>query len=256
MDWKKTKNILIVALLIMNIFLIYNIYFKEDIQRHNFVDFSAVRNLLLERKIDISNVEQMEYTQMQKYSIKKNKYDPVTLSELESNYFVLSDRDDVLNIYFNLTDYEGENYSEILEKLKSIIKIDDTNSKLIYNYEANGKTFFLYNQRYNDAIIDDGFLRVEYLPEMYILFEYQWLDIVDSGEKFDGDIYPIEKSILSLLEELSDIKDMVKIVDFQIVYHVEEKDNLIIDNIVMSEPLPYWRAITNDGRNIYFNGLR
>ena len=91
---------------------------------------------------------------------------------------------------------------------------------------------------------------------MYIRFEYQWLDIVDSGEKFDGGIYPIEKSILSLLEELSDIKDMVKIVDFQIVYHVEEKDNLIIDNIVMSEPLPYWRAITNDGRNIYFNGLR
>ena len=82
----------------------------------------------------------------------------MTLSELESNYFILSDRDDVLNIYFNLTDYEGENYSEILEKLKSIIKIDDTNSKLIYNYEANGKTFFLYNQRYNDDILDDGFL--------------------------------------------------------------------------------------------------
>ena len=158
MDWKKTKNILIVALLIMNTFLIYNIYFKEDIQRHNFVDFSAVRNLLLERKIDISDVGQVEYTQMQKYSIKKNKYDSVTLSELESNYFILSDRDDVLNIYFNLTDYEGENYSEILEKLKSIIKIDDTNSKLIYNYEANGKTFFLYNQRYNDDILDDGFL--------------------------------------------------------------------------------------------------
>lgn len=256
MDWKKTKNILITALLIMNIFLIYNIYFKEDIQQHKRVDFFAVKELLLERKIDISAIEQVDYTQMPIYSVKKNKYNLVTLSGLESNGFTLSDRNDVLNIYYNLSDFEGENFDDVVEKVKSIVEVDDTNSKLIYSYEANGKTFVLYNQCFNDDVFDDGFLKIEYLPELYVLFEYQWLDIVDDGEIFDGDIYPIEKSILSLLEEFGDTEDMVKIIDFQIVYHVEEKENLVIDNIVMSETFPFWRAITNDNRNIYFNGLR
>ncbi|MEA3423958.1 MAG: hypothetical protein U9Q80_09220 [Bacillota bacterium] len=256
MDWKKTKNILIAALLIMNIFLIYNIYFKEDIQQHNRVDFFAVKELLLERKIDISAIEQVDYTQMPIYSVKKNKYNLVTLSGLESNGFVLSDRNDVLNIYYNLSDFVGEDLDEIIEKVKNIVEVDDTNSKLIYNYEANGKTFILYNQRYNDDVFDDGFLKIEYLPEMYVLFEYQWLNIVDNGEIFNGDVYPIEKSILSLLNEFEDTEDMVEIVDFQIVYNVEEKENLVIDNIVMSETFPFWRAVTKDNRNIYFNGLR
>ncbi|MCD6436405.1 MAG: hypothetical protein J7L15_08495, partial [Clostridiales bacterium] len=142
MDWKKTKNILIIALLIMNIFLIYNIYFKESMQKINPVDLSAVKDLLFERKIDISDVKHMDYSQMPIYSVKKEKYNLDTLSSLESSGYKLTDKNDVLSIYYDLISGDKKDFNNIVEEVKNILKIDDTNSKLIYKFKTDKKKIF------------------------------------------------------------------------------------------------------------------
>ncbi|MBN2260773.1 MAG: hypothetical protein JW702_09530 [Clostridiales bacterium] len=255
MDWKKTKNILIIALLIMNVFLVYNIYFKDNIDQE-IVDLTAVKKLLRERDIDISSISQQTYKEMPKFSVSKIEYKQSELTEIEELGFDLTTNEDVLSANFNLVVNSDVQLQELIENVKVILGIDAENSVLIYNYHIDGKTFALYNQDEDGYIFDDGYLKIESVPDQYVLIEYQWLDISKNDESLNGLIYPIEKSILSLLDLNKNDGETIRIIDYQIVYRVEEKEDLVIDSITTSEPLPYWRAITDKNESVYFNGLR
>jgi hypothetical protein len=100
------------------------------------------------------------------------------------------------------------------------------------------------------------FVRIEITENESIEFQFQWLSIESTDQFFQGEIYPIEKSVLSLIdiERKNDAK--LEIISYEVVYRVNQENELLLENLTSSEPKPYWRAISLYGKVYYFSGLR
>jgi len=251
MDWKKTKNILVIVLIFMNIFLIYNIYYK-DTNVSGDVNFSKVKDILIQRDIDVSQIEYKSYVKIKKYYVKEINKTNSELSILTDNGFEISNEDGNLNIFYDLNNNSAK-VDDVINDVFELLEIGEQNSTLVYDVEKDGKKIIKYNQLSDNNIFEDGFIQIEYIIDQNILFKYQWLEIVDTGEFFDGSIYPMEKSILMLIDMI-DFK--TKIISYEIVYSIDEDSNAILDNVIIGEPIPYWEAVTEQGETILLNGLR
>lgn len=256
MDWKKTKNILIVALLVMNAVLVYYIYFQDTHTVDPSVGLDTVTQLMAERGIDISRVDYRAYGEMPQFSVNKSKYSLVMLSNLENSGYTLSERNEVLSAYKSIDGMTEEEVGALIDEILNLIETNPESMKKMYDEWLFGKHQILYNQVQDGQVFDDGFLSFEILPGEYFLAKYQWLEIENLGEAYPGEIYPIEKAILSLIDLQPDLDKTLDIFGFEVVYHVDEQDKLIVDSLSMSEPRPYWKATTSDGTIFYYNGLR
>lgn len=252
MDWKKTKNILIIVLIFMNIFLIYNIYYKDG-NISDDVNFNKVKDILIKRDIDVSQIEYRSYIQIKKYFVKEVTKTNSELRDLTENGFKISNEDGNLNIFYDLNNDNSNEADNIVNDVFEVLGIGEQNSKLVYDIGKDGKKIIKYNQLFDNNIFEDGFIQIEYMKDQSILFKYQWLEIVDTGEFFGGSVYPIEKSILTLIDRI-DFK--TKIISYEMAYSVIEDSTIILDNIIIGEPIPYWKAVTDQGETILLNGLR
>lgn len=256
MDWKKTKNILIFALIIMNVLLIYNIYFKDNSSSSNLDDFDSVKELLLERNIDINDIDYKVYSEMPRFKVYKFKYNLLQLSELQKQGFSITDNEDILRIEGDYEKGSLEDIDMMVDKIITALGIEPDQIQMMHSYKSQGVEYRIYNQKINGYLFDDGYLKVENVENKSIVADYQWLEVEQLDEYLNDEIYPIEKSILSLINFNADSKRNLKIVNYEIVYHVDEQDQLLIDNLTSIEPIPYWRAISESGEVYYLNGLR
>jgi regulatory protein YycI of two-component signal transduction system YycFG len=256
MDWSKTKNILIVALVFMNVLLVYNIYFANDLENSVAQDFSVVEDLMNERNIDISRIEYQAYDQMPIFSVSKSKYNLSMLSSLEDDGFTITEEEDVLIIQRDIGKISNDEIQQFVDKIFVIAEIGLDQRKLIYDETVENTRYVLYNQSSDGYVFDDGFIEFDIQNGESLRCRYQWLNVEKLEKIFSGEVYPVEKSILSLIDLQEDASVPLEILNFEIVYHVDEQENLIIDNLEKSEPRPYWKTITGSGDIYYYSGLR
>ena len=256
MDWKKTKNILIGALILMNIILVYNIYYVGKTVEPVTYDLSAVENLMDERNIDISRLQYQEYSEMPVFSVGKSKYSLGMLGALEESGFAITEENDVLIIKKNIGMLSDDEIMRTIEEILEIAEIDADQYKIVYDGELEGINKVVINQVFDGYVFDDGYIQFEITQGEEIIGRYQWLDIEDLQKVFPGEIYPMEKSILSLIDIQEDSSTVLDIYSFEIIYHVSEQDELMIGSLEVSETRPYSKVITQEGEFYSFTGLR
>jgi regulatory protein YycI of two-component signal transduction system YycFG len=255
-DWKKTKSILIMALLVMNLLLAYNIYFKDDGPGEAEINLEKTIDLLKERSIDIDKIDYRKYKQMPKFGVSKVAYTEQLLDEIRDFGYELFFENGVLNAHKNISDFDKDETEAMKLQLLEILVNDQEQMQLTYDIQILDRNIELYNQVYDENVFDDGFVRIEVTENESIQFQFQWLSIEGTDQFFQGEIYPIEKSVLSLIdiERKNDAK--LEIISYEVVYRVNQENELLLENLTSSEPKPYWRAISLYGKVYYFSGLR
>jgi len=254
-DWNKTKNILILTLLLMNVFLIYTIYFKDVPQSSDF-DYDSVVALLGDRNVDITNLKVRHYETLPRFELTKAKISLSETTALKDAGFELYEKEDTLGLGLALEEGDQREFDQILETLLSILGADAEHRTLIYDRTLGSQRQLLFNQCERGFCFDDGFLEVSYIEGEIFQATYQWLRVKEQGGIYEENIYPFEKAVLNLIEFGETFPEKREIVDFQIVYRVEDQENLKTDSITASYPSPFWRGITADGEKIFIDGLR
>jgi len=147
MDWKKTKNILIFALIIMNVLLIYNIYIKDNSSSSSLDDFDSVKELLLERNIDITDVDYKVYTEMPRFRVFKFKYNLLQLSDLQKEGFSVTDNEDVLRIQGEYEEGSEQDIDMMVGKIIAALGIEADHIQMMHSYKSQGVEYRIYNQK-------------------------------------------------------------------------------------------------------------
>jgi len=255
MDWNKTKNILIFTLLLMNLFLIYTIYFKDAPAAGGY-DYEAVTALLEERNIDIKALEVKHYETLPKFELTKDKLSLTTVTALTKAGYELSEKGDLLILTKAFEAGTGDDFESLHQELREILGIDEGRWRVIYDREDEFFREILYNQCDKGFCFDDGFLKIEALEGENLRASFQRLLIQEQGGIYEENIYPYEKAVLNLIEVLGESAKPSVMLDFQMVYRVEDQENLKTDSISSSYPTPYWRGVTAAGKKIFIDGLR
>ncbi len=255
MDWNKTKNILIFTLLLMNFFLIYTIYFKDAPPAGGY-DHEAVTALLEERNIDIKALAIKHYETLPKFELTKEKLSLTTVTALTGAGYDLSEKGDLLILTKALEAGTEEGFESLHQELREILGIEEGQWRVIYDREDEFFRKILYNQCEKGFCFDDGFLKIEALEGETLRASFQPLVIQEQGGIYEENIYPYEKAVLNLIEALGESEELSVMLDFQMVYRVEDQENLKTDSISSSYPTPYWRGVTAAGEKIFIDGLR
>jgi hypothetical protein len=240
LNWSKTKGILVIALLFVNILLLYKIFWAQtnkdeitdnlkDILNQNGIGINKYVNI---SEIDRYNIEFIDiYQEISKYSLEHN-YNQNRL-------------DDTVNIYKRIEKMERSTY---------IVDLKEYLEELGYFFsepQVTNTGYILY-QMVNGFKFEDG--KIEIFTGSTTQIRLSLLKITKLDQKIKENIVPIENAILIGAYELigNGIKD--NILETQIVYKLDLSNSE--STIKSGEPYPFWKLTLEANNPIYVNGLR
>lgn len=222
MDWAKAKNIIIIALVFTNFFLLIVVskeyFFEPQKDRKEILELFNQREIYF--KTDFPDA-------------------PEKLPALELQYEKIEDKDDKAEILKSLNDLK------ISLKITGL-KIDDK------QVEA-----FCKNE-YNNIEIANSNLLIKIKGEKIYDISgtlLKPLKVDRSAQK----ILPAKDAVIKLLA-LKDVEKPMIIEEITLVYWMDDKDNIMADNmmkdsiindVIIDTALPAWQIKYNDGKIIY-----
>ncbi len=289
MNWSKAKNILIMAFIITNIFLIYNI--NEDIKANNyFYEVSEERiqdviNILEDRNIFIDTDIPQETPKLPMVTVEYETYDGEKIAKdilgsytkidskfIKGNEFIQTEYGDKLLIYnkditvdnFNIIDTDDA--KEIADKFIQEKGFDGED--VVYwdtVQKDNGQYEVIYKQRYNDLFIGDSDkdnnnendvnMRVIIQNGEVINFRRKWLNV--EGPRVNSKrVIPVTKALLMAIEDIENVTEEKKVVitDISLGYilDISKLYNFIKwYDIDTGDASPYWRITLENKECIY-----
>lgn len=268
MNWSKTKNILIFALIVTNLFLIYVNFFSLNFETRR--DNKALELLLLNDNIVYNFAEESLPTQINKIYVKYKTYSNDILKRIlggnyqKNNELLISD-EYLLEIkdknVLKLTRreiIESKNNSSILKNqiaLKKFLKdssLYDKTMTLEKTETHRNYSLFIYKKKYNNNFIEDSYIIAKVSNEKVYSLEMKWLEITEVSDQsnrlisFDNALYQLSIK--------SNFKKQSKIETVELGY-ILEKDILIKD-IQSGEAFPYYKFVFDNGQEIYIEGIQ
>lgn len=279
MDWVKTKNILIIGLLITNLILAYQIYRSDSLFNQNSVEEDdSVKEIvgILEKKNIRINLDKVNYyTKLMDIEVayERNKPDEVA-SKLLNRY----------NVNANGA-FENANYTlafphkamEIDMKYKNVPKTLSTipmeEAKLVSDNflrslgfystdvliantqesKSNGSYEFQYKQRYKDLFLEDSSMTVTIHDGKVIAFTRKWLEVTRTSD-MERIIIPPSKALLNFSAGFENpLKTTMIITSIELGYRLSGVQ--FKGDISSGDALPYWRISTSSGQTYFIEAI-
>ena len=283
MDWKTIKNIMIIALVFLNLFLGYNIYFSGNrFAKTTSVEteiYKKVLNVLEDRNIFV-NVE-MDFYQSMLSSV-----------SLEYEYYDES----IAKIFFNSDQYED--LGNIFIDEKSFIRITDNteiqwflidpgdeqnyttsiNAEKIANeflknheyysddmvlwkiYFNKGNVVVEYRQEYDGLFLDPSYMVLEINNSNVVSFSRKWFkEVSEDPAVMRKGISPSE-ALFKLIEsnQVSQMElgrnEKILVEKVELGYKLD--DSIFFSSIMSGDALPYWRIGLGNGEVIYVEAIK
>jgi len=265
MDWSKAKNVLIIAFIITNIYLIYYIekdMFDEDaLSARSEQKIKEVVQILEDKNIGVEAEVPMEVLELPVLDVEYITYDKNTIKQLftkdrqdgdEGWELSLQLNNKVLqykkkNIYSNgtaLTEKKARYEAEKFLKNYGLMSSDVMywNQKTLDNrYQV------LFKQRYKGRILEYSYMLCTVTESGVVAFERMWMKPLKFGVN-KKEIIPAPKALLKFLDEHVGSEDMV-ITDISLVYWLDLSHDGFSnwENIESGTAIPAWRIELNDG---------
>lgn len=269
MDWKKTKNQIILILLILNLSLL-GLYLKEK------KDLSPYKNpegtiKILEEKLDQAGIK-LATTIPTKQVKEKSlivKYQEETIPTINQNYFkgegdidireeistISKDQEEITiinNRRFLYENYKKENKNEKNTKEKALAFLEekaiDTSDMVLANIiEEKETTTYEYLKTYKDKILETSYLRLSLERGQVTKMDRLWIEVIQE-EKDKIQIEPAYKALFALLNQ-EDLKGKT-IEEIKVCYYFNpEEQGLLEDNTKAEQgrAIPAWRIKFTDG---------
>ena len=269
MDWSKAKNIMIVAFIFTNIFLIYILVGKSSIEdpilSKAFVEKSEslLEGYGIKVETDIPKTKAQLNTIVVKYENKdegkinrlffdgrgeRAEEDGLVSLEYEGQIIKLGKKD--IKYSKNIDDrvYENLNKEEAIKLSKDFMtERGYTISDMVLDYvvEKDGGYLIEYSKLYKDKIVETSYTRFFVDSRGVKTFDRLWLEIDSEGEN-QLDIFPASKAILGLLGK-EDYKGKT-IVDISLCYYFNSEHNLEDVREFTGRAIPAWRIKFSDGQ--------
>lgn len=291
MDWSKAKNVLIVAFIITNIFLVYciekNMFDRGDLQFISDAYIKNVENYLVDVGLRLDIDIPREIISLPELMVKYKVFDPKELAEeflgenykeLENNRFVSGSRtvESISNkkfIYKNLikeaVSYpldEGEAIqisNQFLRKhglMQEDLKLQQIYFGIIEDFGDVPLYKLVYNQTYKDRFLGESYIHVYVRHKEVVGVEAMLLEF----EKTYGDKKRIIPATEALLRKMNDIlkdnqeyEDII-ITEMEIGYYFNPVniDFTTWDTIESGTTSPSWKIVLNNGKTYYVEALK
>lgn len=291
MDWSKAKNVLIVAFIITNIFLVYHlekdIFDQEDLQLISDTYVKNVEEYLAEAGIHLDIDIPREIISLPGLMVKYKVFEPEELAKeflgqdyeaLDNNVFTSGSKmvQSISNkrfIYRNLTDggksypLDEEGATEISNQFLKQHNLMQEDLKLQQIYfgviEEFGKTplyKLVYNQTYKNRFLAESYIHVYIRHKEVVGVEGMLLEFESTyGDKIK--VIPATEALLRKMNEI--IKDHqgqqdITITAMELGYYFNPIDiNLTTwETIQAGTTTPSWKIVLNNGKTYYVEALK
>ncbi|WP_432405757.1 hypothetical protein [Wukongibacter sp. M2B1] len=288
MDWAKAKSILIVAFLITNLFLGYNVFKDSEIRHYAYTisieKIDAVRELFQEKNIIINADIQEKMKKLPQFTVEYETYDRELIEERFPDFTSISDdiikyqkENEIVEVEYHKKSitYTNDNEIPIVEETDEnraqevaldFIKnhgFQGTDVKLWSTKKKYGEYEIVYKQKYENLILDHGYMNVIVRNGQVIRFERRWLNPLEAKAS-DKEIIPVTKALMLAIDDLRMKKENedseVIIEDISLVFKLDilEFDELINEkwyeiNESTGTGLLYWRIFLADQDYIDIN---
>ena len=173
MDWNKSKNIILIILLITNIFLIA-VYGGQDIfqkKTENNNAYKYTMSVLEENNIIYKGKIQDKLSKMPPLTVSYGKYDENIVNKDIQNTRSLAE-----------SDRNESGYKSVADEL--VDRCGFMSENVVYDgiSEDGTKTIVSYSNFYKNIPIEECYMRVYFEGGNVTDFERKWMDVIDEGE--------------------------------------------------------------------------
>ncbi|KDR96342.1 Two-component signal transduction system YycFG, regulatory protein YycI [Peptoclostridium litorale DSM 5388] len=259
MDWAKSKVVLIIAFLVTNVFLGYNLYANSsrDIPKSfEGSDYREYVDSLLQKKDVVLDAKLPE---------KLPRLGPVTIkyefvdSEIFKELLTGKNADlDVVNgkkllivvkdEHIGYDDQAAKDYSEEFIKKYSL----DKGNMMLKHVKKDGNAIEVtYSSRYGEYFLEKSYMKFYFYPNGDVRIERLWMDAVDGNFQRKEVITPLEAvvKLYAQLDEGSIIEDV------RLGYYFNLGEDMKIRNTKTAKAFPAWRITLSDGTEKYVSAL-
>ncbi|MEJ8552772.1 two-component system regulatory protein YycI [Tepidibacter sp. Z1-5] len=243
MDWSKSKTILIIAFILTNIVLGYNLYinvFRYDSQ--DIFSDSSINNLnklLSTKNISINTQIPKEIPSLSTLSI---KYEDLSKSDLDavfkgSGLYKIQNKHIMYNGKSDINDFDINECTSFTKKfLKKYNFDDDTYLKSTINKQDCIE--IIYTGKYKDYFLEDSYMKFVFYDNKDFLFERLWIVPIEEKKQKKRVISSVE-AIMSAYSQMP--KDSV-INEIRLGYYFESNNM----DIEQGDIGPVWRLKVNN----------
>lgn len=281
MDWSKSKNILIAALIITNIILIGVLFTKDKVSDPTITQefMENVKSKLKNDGIIVKTEIPDEKSNLKPLIVEyedlniNNIYESIYGFEFNGAKENISLEEEIDRKYINIKKgkhfyYENknkENKYDITSKDQAIEIAEDFIEKLSFNsddicmsYIRKNKTGYIikYSKKYEENYVEKAYMNLEIDERGVKSLERLWLNVLDEGDSIIS-INSAPKSLLSLLGR----KDLEgkEIVGISLAYYFDPEEHDYAE--VPKDPrkgktIPAWRIQFEDGKVIIIDNYR
>ncbi len=236
MDWTKAKNILIVALLLTNIFLIYVYVIKENNLTNE--DESALIQHLESKDIFVNAEIPSKVSKMPVLTVMFSATDEdLIISNIENQEEQGSD----------IEASDSKNAQYIANHFLKKCMIWTENVTFSHLEQLGDKTIIHYKNMVDGIALEESFIRCTVENNKVVALERYWIEPVSWG-KTKQEIIPASAALLSFAKESNrDEKEKLYIEDITIVYWLD-RQTFESESTISDTALPAWRITYNQGK--------
>ncbi len=238
MDWNKSKNIILIILLITNIFLIA-VYGGQDIfqkKTENNNAYKYTMSVLEENNIIYKGKIQDKLSKMPPLTVSYGKYDENIVNKNIQNTRSLAE-----------SDRNESGYKSVADEL--VDRCGFMSENVVYDgiSEDGTKTIVSYSNFYKNIPIEECYMRVYFEGGNVTDFERKWMDVIDEGDSK----VEVTSQLSALLEFMAEIDKSQKITvtDMYLVYWIDNYD--LEGDVLYDTALPAW-CVKYNGNNMKY----
>lgn len=275
MNWKRTKTILIFALLATNFLLIFAMYGTDMLphtRRSHRNQKKNVLRILSSEGITFSADLSDEEKHLEDIRLSYETYENMGLIELllgksfkkEGNRFFVDDREIVIQNEQNLIyrkqykkkdKREEETEKKAAKVAKKFLKEKGLDGPSVQFwkvvFEESGEFCVKYRQVENGRFMEDAHMNIFIQSNQVVGLDRKWFGSIVTLETYRS-IEPPIRAAFRLIEQIDQNEEVVRPVEIE---SVELGYRLVSDILTIhfleGEPTPYWRFQTSEGKALY-----
>ena len=243
MDWSKTKNILIVALIATNIFLLFT-YITKNEKEASIADMEVLASVLEERNVFVE-------TEIPEY---EDKLPAITLTYSDKSEQIVEALRENTYVLDN-----GPHSGEVAHEEMAVKCLKDCglySDDIAFAYvekEEDGITIARFENMYKDMVIGGSYVDVTFKDGEIVDVSKQFVSVEAASKRKLGIISP-EEALLVLMSEKAQ-EEAVRIAGIELVFWINDS-SFESAGLVSDTAFPAWEMTTRDGEVYYIEAYR
>lgn len=240
MDWSKAKNILIIALLATNIFLLVT-YITNNENESSITDHEVLFSVLAGENVFLDTDIPRKYDKMQAVTLTYSDKSDIIEEKLLSAKYVLKDGS------------QESDYEKMAEKFLQDCGVYNENISFNRLVNEGNRAVARFSNHYKDTEIGGSYVEVVFENGRITDASKQFITAADKSKKKLNVISPEEALLVFMSEKESETSVTIESMD--LVFWVNDS-TFDGEMLVSDTAFPAWQIVYNDGNIKYIEAYR